>query len=149
MRQRTLARELALQSLFQHEVWRRVSAEPAGSLTEIMGSERRDPHQIAYATRLVEGVLESLEEIDELIGRAATNWKLSRLASVDRNVLRLALYELLYSPEVPPKVVIDEAINLAKKFSTEQSGAFVNGVLDRIYSDLRLADANADGSPQT
>ena len=149
MRQRTLARELALQSLFQHEVWRRVSAAPAGSLTEITGSERRDPDQIAYATRLVEGVLESLEEIDELIGRAATNWKLSRLASVDRNVLRLALYELLYSPEVPPKVVIDEAINLAKKFSTEQSGAFVNGVLDRIYSDLRLADANADGSPQT
>ena len=85
-----------------------------------------------YAKRLVDGAIEHREEIDELIRGQAENWRLERMSAVDRNVLRLAVYEFLYESDVPKLVVVDEAIELAKKFGSEQSGRFVNGLLDGL-----------------
>jgi N utilization substance protein B len=85
-----------------------------------------------YAERLVRGSLEHREEIDELIASQAENWRLERMPAVDRNILRLAVYELLYETDVPHLVVLDEAIELAKTFGSEQSGAFINGLLDGL-----------------
>jgi transcription antitermination protein NusB len=85
---------------------------------------------LEYARKLVEGTLANLEELDGLIREQAENWRLERMSAVDRNVLRLAVYELLHEPDVPKLVVIDEAIELAKRYGSEQSGRFVNGLLD-------------------
>ena len=85
-----------------------------------------------YARTLVEGTLEHLEEIDELVRLQAEHWRLERMPAVDRNILRLAVFEFLYETDVPKLVVLDEAIELAKSFGTDQSGRFVNGVLDGI-----------------
>ena len=87
---------------------------------------------LEYAKALVAGALEHLSEIDELIGAQADNWRLERMPAVDRNVLRLAVFEFLYETDVPKLVVLDEAIELAKKFGSEQSGKFVNGLLDGL-----------------
>ena len=80
-----------------------------------------------------------MDDLDRRIAAAALRWKLSRIAPIDRCILRIALFEILESGDVPPKVAINEAIELAKKFSTEQSGSFVNGILDRIWTDSRKA----------
>ena len=85
-----------------------------------------------YAKRLVDGTVAHREEIDDLIKGQAENWRLERMSAVDRNVLRLAVYEFLYESDVPKLVVVDEAIELAKKFGSEQSGRFVNGLLDGL-----------------
>ena len=86
-----------------------------------------------FVTGLVQGTLEHLAEIDERLSRYATNWPLPRMAVVDRNILRMGSYELLFGEETPPKVVINEAVELAKRFGTADSGKFVNGVLDSIH----------------
>ncbi len=83
-----------------------------------------------YARRLVQGATENLEAVDELIREQAANWRLERMSAVDRNILRLAVYELLFETEVPKLVVVDEAIELAKKYGSERSGKFINGLLD-------------------
>jgi N utilization substance protein B len=92
-----------------------------------------------YARRLVDGTTQHRAQIDALLGDAARNWDLSRMAVVDRNVLRIGCYEMLHEPDVPTKVAINEAIELGKRFSTEQSGAFINGILDRIRKDQGLS----------
>ena len=85
---------------------------------------------------LVNGVLENRSEIDATIQRYATNWKLSRMSGVDRNVMRIAVYEMLNCSDIPPKVSINEAIDVGKKFGTDESGAFINGIMDRIRKAL-------------
>jgi N utilization substance protein B len=95
------------------------------------------PKTQAYAKELVDGVCSRLAEIDEQIKRLAANYELNRLAAVDRNILRLAIYEMLYCPDVPPVVSINEAIEIAKRFGSEDSGRFVNGILDRVRSELK------------
>ena len=92
----------------------------------------------AYAQTLVNGTQEHLEEIDDIIRRQAEHWRLERMPAVDRNILRLAVFEFLYETDVPQLVVLDEAIELAKEFGTEQSGRFVNGVLDGILKTQSL-----------
>ncbi len=89
-----------------------------------------------FFLRLVEGVKASQQEIDTLIERFSENWKLSRMSRVDRNVLRIAVYELLYCHDIPPKVSINEAIDIGKRFGTEDSGAFINGILDGVRISL-------------
>ena len=96
--------------------------------------ETGDPEVREFSRILCEGALEALEDSDRLIADVADNWDLSRLAALDRAILRLAVYELNDLEEVPPKVTINEAIELAKKYSTAQSGAFINGILDRLLS---------------
>ena len=125
-RNRTLAREISLQALFQQDLTDSKKEDPDDLLSETAQEER------GYARSLVIGVLENKQELDSRISEVTANWKLERIAAVDRAVLRLGLYELLEMAEVPPKVVINESVELAKKFSTEKSGAFVNGVLDKI-----------------
>ena len=144
MRVRTRARELALQFLYMMDVQ---GPEYRAGLDAFLDEELRGDDGAEkpgaaeakeYARRLVDGTTSRRAEIDALLGEAARNWDLSRMAVVDRNVLRLGCYEMLHEPDVPTKVAINEAIELGKRFSTEQSGAFVNGILDRIRKDRGL-----------
>ena len=137
MRKRTRAREVALQALYQYDLRRETEALDAASFDAFVDGATDDPAVREYARRILDGAVARMEEIDRLIAEAATNWRLGRMAPVDRCILRLALVEILEAGDVPPKVAIDEAVELAKKFSTEQSGAFVNGVLDRIFSEMK------------
>jgi N utilization substance protein B len=88
-----------------------------------------------FSSQLVQGVAENLEKIDKKISEYATNWRLERMAYVDRNILRLGSYELLFREDIPPKVSINEAVELAKKFSSQEASKFVNGILDKIKSE--------------
>ncbi len=111
------------------------------------GEERDgDPEQLGrafeFAERLLRGSLEHREEIDAVIGAQAENWRLERMPVVDRNILRLAVYELLYESDVPHLVVVDEAIELAKQFGSEQSGRFINGLLDGVLKSRPLPGTN-------
>ena len=89
-----------------------------------------------FAEPLIRGTLEKLTELDGKIQHYAKNWDLGRMAVVDRNILRLAIYEMLYREDIPPVVSINEAVDIAKKFSTDESGRFVNGILDKVKGDL-------------
>jgi transcription antitermination factor NusB len=136
MRSRTRARELALQFLFQldvqgDELREQLDAFLAASLDGKAGGEEAR----AYAVRVVDGVRTHREAIDTLIRDAARNWDIARMAAVDRNALRIGCYELLHEQDVPMKVAINEAIELGKRYSTASSGAFVNGILDRIRKE--------------
>jgi N utilization substance protein B len=90
-----------------------------------------------FAEQLVQGVYLHQSEIDQLISSASEHWRLERMSLVDRNVLRIALYEMLHCPEIPPKVSINEAVDLGKSFGSADSGAFINGILDRILAELQ------------
>lgn len=99
-----------------------------------------DPEGRAYADQIVRGVEKDLRKVDETIRKASVNWRLERMARVDRNVLRLGAWELMNGGDVPRAVILDEAVELAKRFGSEDSSAFVNGVLDRIAEDLGRVD---------
>lgn len=129
MRKRTLARECALQILYQMDVNHQTALEAMGDFWSVKNVE--DSIR-AFANALVEGVEEKKDSLDEEIAKIAQNWKLNRMAVVDRNILRLAAYELLYHADVPHKVSINEAIELAKKYGDSDSSRFVNGILDKI-----------------
>jgi N utilization substance protein B len=101
----------------------------------------------AYADEVVRGVSKALATVDARIRAASTNWRLERMTRVDRNVLRMGAWELLERPEVPRAVVLDEAVEMAKRFGTEESGAFVNGVLDRIADDCQRTDLPLPSAP--
>jgi N utilization substance protein B len=130
---RTKARERALQALYQIDVAAEGIDDALGRFWKSFEPVEREVMDLAEA--LVRGVAEHRRGIDDTIERISTNWRLDRMAKVDRNVLRLAVYELLRT-DVPVKVVINEAIELGKKFGSESSGAFVNGVLDRVAAEL-------------
>lgn len=130
---RTKARERALQALYQIDVASQGIEDALGRFWKSFEPVEREVMDLAEA--LVRGVAEHRRAIDDTIERISTNWRLDRMAKVDRNVLRLAVYELLRT-DVPVKVVINEAIELGKKFGSESSGAFVNGVLDRVAAEL-------------
>jgi len=129
---RRKARELALKMLYQTEV----DSDASGA-----GLERYlniFPYQddiVAYTRFLLSGVKQELAALDRCIEEASENWKISRITYVDKSILRVGIFEMLYSEEVPPKVAIDEALELAKKFGSEDSKDFINGILDRILKD--------------
>ncbi len=131
MKKRTRARELALQFLYQLDL-RGESLYPEAR--EFIAAEERDAETVRFALRLVQGTHENKADIDQMVQSVAQNWNISRMAVVDRNVLRLATYELVHCPDVPPKVAINEAIELGKRYSTQNSGAFINGILDKIMN---------------
>ena len=137
MGRRRKAREVALQFLYQLDL----SGEggPGGSEDEFWSRHPVDVEARAFADSLVRGTKENQEKIDSLIGQFTEHWDLDRMAVVDRNILRAAVYELLWHPDIPPKVAINEAIEIAKKFGTADSSRFINGVLDRIARELRPA----------
>ena len=98
-----------------------------------------------FAEQIVEGVMARHDEIDALIGKLAVNWKIARMPIVDRNIVRMGLYELLWLPDVPAKVTVNEAIELAKQFADDETKRFVNGILDKVLKDdPRLADKRAE-----
>ena len=102
---------------------------------------------VNFATRLVDGTLSNREEIDQKLQAVTRNWDLRRMAIVDRNVLRMAVFELMHCTDVPPKVAINEAIEIGKKYSTANSGGFVNGILDRIRIDLDAKRLDSKKNP--
>lgn len=132
MRPRSLGRAIALQALYQFDLR---GEDFAASLPHFLREWGDNAEACAYAAELIEGCRLTMPELDAAIAGKATNWELSRMAAVDRAILRIGAYELIHGPDVPPKVAIDEAVRLAKKYSTEDSSAFVNGVLDKIMAD--------------
>jgi N utilization substance protein B len=126
---RRLSREQALQALFFMDMHRDPVEDPVGKFCSSFAQD--NPTQ-PYFHRLVDGVRENRERIDTVIEQFSSNWKLSRMSCVDRNVLRIAVFELLFCADIPPKVSINEAIDVGKRFGTDESGAFINGILDSI-----------------
>lgn len=130
MRKRTKAREYALQMLYAVDI---TKDEPEKCIERFWEGGDESSDQVKdFANELVLGVADKKKEIDGLISKHATNWQIDRMAVIDRNVLRLATYELIFMEDIPPKVSINEAIDIAKKFGGNDSGKFVNGVLDKI-----------------
>jgi transcription antitermination protein NusB len=127
--QRRRAREWALQMLFQIDL---TAVAPGEVFREFWLGQEASEETRHFAERLVEGVVRERLELDRVLVGSTENWRLERMAVVDRNVLRLGAYELLFESETPLAVVLDEAIEVAKKFGSEESGAFINGVLDAV-----------------
>jgi len=130
---RTRARELAMQALYQLDIQ---GPDLLNRLTEFFIENDPDDLVRKLASEWTKGTWENLAQCDELIVASTIKWQLSRLSFVDKSILRLSVYQLKFCPDIPPRVVINEAIELAKKFSTAQSSAFVNGVLDAILKKL-------------
>jgi N utilization substance protein B len=133
MGRRRKGRELALALLYQLDVQDEASPEP--HWPEFWSRHPVSPDVREFAHALVRGTKLHQAEIDDLIAQYAEHWDLQRMAVVDRNILREGVFELLWLREVPPKVVINEAVEIAKKFSTQESGRFINGILDRIHKE--------------
>ena len=144
MRKRTLARECSLKILYQSEITRRtieVSSEKFWSDVEEI-----DQHIKKFADMLVLGIAERVDDIDKKISEYAANWQLKRMAVIDRNILRIGVCELLHMPDIPPKVTINECVELAKKYGDLDSSKFVNGILDKIHkTELMTAKEDPQG----
>jgi transcription antitermination protein NusB len=140
---RRRARELALQALYAIDI----SGEPAASCMEAVFREQHaEGEEREYAVRLVEGTIAERPAIDAELERLSESWSLVRMAAVDRNLLRLAAYELLHHAEVPRKVVINEAVEIAKRFGDQKSPSFVNALLDKLGRGA-ASDAGGSGEP--
>jgi transcription antitermination protein NusB len=132
LEKRARARAVALQLLFQHDHNANVPRAVIEAFAEGRVRFLRDPRLASFSLGLYDGVIAHLDEIDRSLGAAAENWRLPRMAAVDRNVLRLGAFELLFAPDTPASVAIDEAIELARRYGAKDSPGFVNGVLDRL-----------------
>jgi transcription antitermination protein NusB len=132
MASRRNTREWAVQLLFQMDL---NPGDPAERFPAFWSERKASAENRAYVEKTVLGVLASRSEIDETIGAYAQNWRLGRMATADRNIMRLAVYEMMHCPDIPPIVSINEAVDLAKAYGTNESGRFVNGVLDRIRKE--------------
>lgn len=130
MRNRRRSRELALQALFYMDMSQTASIE---TLELYCQTFKPAPQAVDFFMELVKGVLTEQKTLDSIIESFSSNWKISRMSCVDRNILRIAAYEILFREDIPAKVSINEAIDIGKKFGTEESGAFVNGILDTIH----------------
>ncbi len=144
---RRKAREAALQFLFQDDFLGKGLSPQAEQLDERFAAfsllYQVNKKARSYGYELLQGVFSHLEQIDAAIGAHATNWRLERIAATDRNLMRIAIYELLFAEDVPAQVAINEAVEIAKRFGTEDSPAFINGVLDAVQQSLeqkRTAD---------
>ena len=132
-------REAALKMLFQMEA----SGESADRTSQLFWRNfDEDPEGRAYADAAVSGIGDSLAQVDEQIAKASAHWRIERMARVDRNVLRLGAWELMNRPDVPRAVILDEAVELAKSYGTEESAAFVNGVLNRVAESMGRRDTD-------
>ena len=131
---RRLAREIAFKILFQHDVGKNAT-EPVFS--ELIVENGLPQEYVPFAKELTEGTLANMQGIDELLVKYLLNWEFDRLAAVDRNVLRLAVYELLYRDDIPTAVTINEALELSKAYNSEESAKFLNGVLDKLAREKK------------
>ena len=128
---RRKSREYALQMLYQYDV----SHQSAGLADGFWADTEAPENIMEFSNYLVDGVIKNLDKIDDKIRLSASNWSIERMAVVDRNILRMSVFELFYITDIPVKVTINEAIEIAKRFGEEESGSFVNGILDRIVKD--------------
>lgn len=142
---RRKARACALQMLFQYDVARPTPDELIATYWESFGDDLEEA-ATAFANRLVLGTIATLDQIDGLIKLRAENWRISRMAIVDRNILRLAVYEFLNEPDTPKTVVINEALEIARRFSTFEATQFINGILDAVKKDLESASSASASS---
>lgn len=148
MSNRHLARTIAMQTLYEWDF-------NGKDDTQINAMMKGNFHEFApnfedngFVESLISGVLKYKNEIDQILEKYAPEWPIDQITIVDRNILRLGIFELKYNPEIPPKVAINEAIELAKTFGGESSGKFVNGVLGAIYKDLEKVQAQAEPASQ-
>ena len=146
MSRRRRARAIVLQVLYQDDL---NPSQPAEIKTRFINARlNEDPKLIAFANELIQGVTQHREQIDKKLASVAANWRLGRMAATDRNVLRLGAFEILFG-ETPDRVAINEAIELARRYGTDQSSQFVNGVLDRLMKRNRDSDTNGEQSTET
>lgn len=137
MARRSRAREVVLQLLYQFDQNRQAVGEQEA---QFLARRLHDAELEAFAQQLYTGTLEHKKDIDERLAKVAENWSVERMAAVDRNILRLGAFELLFAADAPPKVAIDEAIELAKRYGSADSPAFVNGILDKLASQRTMKD---------
>lgn len=136
---RRKSRELALQMLFQHDL---SGNSPSAIVATFEDLQKAKVPVRDFAVRIFEGTLRHLEEIDGMITHQAENWRLSRMAVVDLNIIRMSIYEFLHENETPKLVIIDEAIEIGKKFGTDKSSQFINGILDGVLKKYNLQETN-------
>jgi N utilization substance protein B len=149
MGKRRRARENTLQFLYQYDTLKESSSQEL-NINDILllfwatkeSEIEKDVEE--FSNRLITGACENIEGIDGIINRYSEHWRLSRMSKVDRNILRMAIYELVYLRDIPPPVTINEAVELAKRYGTDESGAFVNGILDRIRIALDKGEVEYD-----
>ena len=132
MGKRRRSREFALQVLYQLDV---TKEDAAKILSQFRNHFPQHEESNGFAELIVLGVLDHAREIDQLIERYSENWRLDRMSMIDRNILRMAIFELIYCEDIPPKVTLNEAIELGKRYGSEDSGSFINGILDRIQNE--------------
>jgi len=132
MRKRTQAREYALQMLYEIDITQDPLKEVIENFWQSQSEKNISKEVKEFAEFLTKGVIDNLNQINSLISQYSQNWDIKRMAVVDRNILRLASFEILFCQDIPPKVSINEAIELAKRFSSQESAKFVNGILDKI-----------------
>ena len=132
MGKRRKSREFALQALYQLDITQKDAIITIAQFRDHF-SQRKGRDE--FAERIALGVLEHVREIDQLIEEYSENWRLDRMPIIDRNILRMATFELLYCEDIPPKVTLNEAIELGKRYGSEDSGSFINGILDRIQNE--------------
>ena len=133
---RRKARELALQMLYQHDL---SGNTPETIISTFEDLQKSKPNIKDFATNIFKGTIDHMQEIDAMIVQQADNWRLSRMAVVDRNIIRMSIYEFLHEQDTPKLVIIDEAIEIGKKFGTQKSSQFINGILDGILKRYNLA----------
>ena len=136
MGKRRTARELALKFLYQTEF---ISNSPDSELISFCDRANVSEEVQNFTQALIKNILFHKKEVDELLEKISANWAPDRMAVIDKNILRLGICELLFDPTTPPKVVINEAVEIAKKFGTEESPDFINGILDKVFKDSKVA----------
>jgi len=146
MHQRRKAREVALQVLYELDV----QMIGLGEAIELFWANFEASEEARkFSSLLIEGAWNNREQIDSLISDSSENWTIARMSRVDKSILRMAVYELLFCRDIPPKVTLNEAIDLGKVYGSENSGAFINGILDALYGKLRDKDENQDNHSVT
>jgi len=139
MGHRRKAREIALQVLYQMDI----SKIDAKEAIELFWDNFEAPDNVKdFSVQLIEGTWNRLGEIDGIIRTCSENWSLERMAKVDKSILRMSVYELLHCDDIPPKVTLNEAIDLGKEYGSENSGSFINGILDALYAKIRNENEN-------
>jgi len=146
MARRSRAREIALRALYQRDQNKSLTNDDA---LAFLARRLSEPELLELGKALYLGTVEHLKEVDSRLAKVADNWSVERMAIVDRNVLRLGIYELYHGPATPFKVVLDEAIELAKRYGSEESPSFVNGILDKVASDINAANNETVATPAT
>ena len=133
---RRKARELALQMLYQHDM----SGNPPDMIISTFEDlQKSKANTREFAIRVFKGTVETMQKIDDMIQAQSENWRMSRMAVIDRNIIRMSVYEFLHEDETPKLVIIDEAIEIAKRYGTQKSSQFINGILDGILKKYNLA----------